>query len=264
MMAGSQGGTCKGKCQQFKAKRTASGARYGQGQYRCQTCEIFLTKHGLNKNYCKCCNVKVRTKPRNTHVKEKYYKRIAGGSHKTLAENDPTHELKVKPNHSEEPRVQKRSAPIQSKADSTGKSFHELKNFLKAQLDASTNHTMVMIKELAEYKRLHMGEIAESLAYFNNRDSSDIAVVKGYFFVPAYDELLERRLIIADMSGNIPHYRLNARLNEYERMDIIQYLAEAISEYNAKHGIPENVHQGANNMGSIKWDRVKLDLIFGA
>ena len=63
---------CKNQCVKYNATRPINGSRYGSGQVRCQICEIFMTKEGATEtHYCKCCNYKVRIKPRDRIFKEK-------------------------------------------------------------------------------------------------------------------------------------------------------------------------------------------------
>jgi len=74
--------TCMGICKQYKVKKPAGMGRYESGQARCQTCDIWIDHNGcilknrLNaiKNsigwICKCCNYRVRQKPRNSFYKE--------------------------------------------------------------------------------------------------------------------------------------------------------------------------------------------------
>ena len=69
-----QEGMCKGICNEFKASRPSDGKRYESGQLRCQICEIYITivgTHGSKGLYCKCCNYRVRGKPRNVIYKAK-------------------------------------------------------------------------------------------------------------------------------------------------------------------------------------------------
>ena len=69
-----QEGMCKGICNEFKASRPSDGKRYESGQLRCQICEIYITivgTHGSKGLYCKCCNYRVRGKPRNGIYKAK-------------------------------------------------------------------------------------------------------------------------------------------------------------------------------------------------
>lgn len=68
-------GKCIGICTKFKAKKPSKGGRYESGQIRCQICEIYMNVDGTKNDaglYCKCCNFKVRGKPRNKIYKEKF------------------------------------------------------------------------------------------------------------------------------------------------------------------------------------------------
>lgn len=60
--------TCKGICSRHKAKRPILGTRYGTGQKRCQTCEVFFQ---IESNFCLCCGYRLRVRPRNRLAKEK-------------------------------------------------------------------------------------------------------------------------------------------------------------------------------------------------
>jgi len=75
---------CLGICKRYQVKKPAKGkGRYETGQARCQTCEIWIDHNGcLLKDgspategsmgwTCKCCNFRVRKKPRNSFYKEK-------------------------------------------------------------------------------------------------------------------------------------------------------------------------------------------------
>lgn len=75
--------TCLEICKQYKVKKPSKGGRYEAGQARCQTCDVWIDHNGCilkNRKYatinsvgwtCKCCNVRVRQKPRNLVYKEK-------------------------------------------------------------------------------------------------------------------------------------------------------------------------------------------------
>ena len=82
-----------GICLQYKVKKPAGGGgRYESGQARCQICDMWLDHNGCILRdgtnapqnsigwVCKCCNYRVRQKPRNSHYKEKlrYKKRDKG------------------------------------------------------------------------------------------------------------------------------------------------------------------------------------------
>ena len=74
---------CNGICKKFKVKKPAKGGRYEAGQAHCQICDIWIDHNGcILKNRsnatidsvgwtCKCCNYRVRQKPRNLVYKEK-------------------------------------------------------------------------------------------------------------------------------------------------------------------------------------------------
>ncbi len=57
---------CNCICKQFEAKKPLQGTRYGQGQKRCQMCEIWLDYEGVR---CPCCHYRLRTKSRLTRCK---------------------------------------------------------------------------------------------------------------------------------------------------------------------------------------------------
>jgi len=59
---------CKGICHKYQAKCGQDKSRYGNGQKRCQTCEIYIKWEGLR---CPCCSYKLRTKPKNRIYKER-------------------------------------------------------------------------------------------------------------------------------------------------------------------------------------------------
>ena len=61
---------CKGICNRYKAKRGLNKLGwYRQGFKRCQTCEIFIRWD--DSQFCPCCKLRLRTKPRNKKDKEK-------------------------------------------------------------------------------------------------------------------------------------------------------------------------------------------------
>ena len=76
--------TCSDLCSAYQVTRPSSGNRYGNGQARCQICEIWIDYRGCHLGdgspatdvphigwFCNCCNFKVRRKPRNKVYKEK-------------------------------------------------------------------------------------------------------------------------------------------------------------------------------------------------
>jgi len=62
---------CKGICLKHKAIGSFIGGRYNNGQKRCQRCDLFMVWNG---QFCPCCGVKLRSKPRNKEYKVKLRK----------------------------------------------------------------------------------------------------------------------------------------------------------------------------------------------
>ena len=58
---------CKGICHRYKAIKPAlPDTRYGIGQKRCNSCNIFINWDGRS---CPCCGKLLRTKPRGTKTR---------------------------------------------------------------------------------------------------------------------------------------------------------------------------------------------------
>jgi len=256
-MTEKQNRLCKGKCIQFKAKKPLTGGRYEVGQCRCQTCDIYLTEQGVDGNSCKCCNFRVRRKPRNSLYKERYEEKVRNAQEPWIKQEsndeDWLLEESTKERIKHDSEDGKKSTPIYEEIDESVKTYYELKDFLKSEIKLQANYQFVMLKELLDYGRLHKGEIAESLAYFNNKDSSDINSVKYYFDVPVYDVLLKHGFVTMDDHFNVSYYSLNVKIDGFQKIELIDYFTNAIAKYNEEHNIPENEYPNANNMGSIDW-----------
>ena len=65
--------TCKGICLRHRASKPIGSGRYSSGQKRCQVCEIFIKWEAL---WCPCCGSRLRTKSRNSALKERTALRI--------------------------------------------------------------------------------------------------------------------------------------------------------------------------------------------
>ncbi len=260
---------CKGKCVNYKAKRPKEGSRYAVGQVRCQICEIYLIPQGVKDNrVCKCCNFKVRTKPRNSLIKERYKEKISEQQKSEIKQevNDENWWLEesTKERIKQDLGNDKKSTPIYEETDNSIKTYYEFKEFLDSTMKLQANYQLVMLKELLEYGRLHKGEIAESLAYFNNKDSSDINVVKQFFNVPVYNVLLNHELVTVVNSPNYPHipyFSLNVKLTDNQKITMLEDLSNRLTEYNMENNILENEFPKANNMGSINWNATNKNLL---
>ena len=247
--------TCKQICKHYRAIKPSIGSRYGAGQFRCQICEIYITEDGVSDGrYCKCCHYRVRGKPRNKKYKEQL--RTNPQNHSHLSVSNSLRDVK-------NTNKKLKNSEIFNKKKSTEHSisYSELKEFLKNKIKLKANYQLVMLKELIEYGKLHQGEIAESLAYFNNKNSSDMNEISNYFHVPVYDVLLKHELIkqIGNFRGKFPIYEINVNMSEIEKISILEFLRNEISDYNLKNNIPENQHPDANNMGSINWEKINFE-----
>lgn len=247
------GGSCKEICKKYQAPRTVSGNRYAEGQARCSKCDLFLTPDGYigDRKRCKCCNSQVRTRPRNSHVKENFFNEIQNQTQNNMPDIDSS---KKKESVYDEIEVGKKSTPIYEQTDESVKTYYEFKEFLDHTMKLQSNYQLVILKELLEYGTLHKGEIAESLAYFNNKDSSNIDSVKPFLKVPVYEILTDHNIVNVNKDLNhIHHYSLNVKLNEFQKLHLLENLFERITNYNLEHNIPDNEFPNADNMGCINW-----------
>lgn len=261
---------CKNKCINYKATRpTNGGSRYVAGQVRCQTCEIYLVPQGVKDGrFCKCCNYRVRTKPRNSAIKERYRENIKKLHESTTEQESTNNDLKV--GESSEENIEqnyddnKKHTPIYEEIDDLIKTYYEFKEFLDSTMKLQSNYQLVMLKELLEYGPLHKGEISESLAYFNNKNSSDINVVKSFFVVPVYKVLLKHKIVTMKNTKTYPHiplFSLNVKFTDNEKLSMLEDLIERLVKYNQEHDIPDNEFPNADNRGNIFWDTFERNLI---
>ncbi|MDA1124715.1 MAG: hypothetical protein O3C04_03600 [Crenarchaeota archaeon] len=260
-------GLCKGKCSQFRASRPIYGNRYTNGQLRCQICQIFLTEMGVDNFRCKCCNFKVRSKPRNRLYKEKYRENVRNVNDPWIKKESDDRNWWLEDSTKKRLEEQKnndvkKSTPIYEETDNSIKTYYEFKEFLNSKIDLETNYQLIILKELLEYGKLHKGEIADSLAYFNNKDSSDINSVKYYLDVPVYDILLNHEFVTVDYRNKIPYYTINVTFTNFQKLELLEYLQNSLRKYNEEHNIPDNEHPDADNVGSINWKESNhMDLI---
>lgn len=158
---------CKGICKQYRAERPKDGNRYSNGQVRCQICEIYMTKEGCkNKQgeqatedtqdlFCKCCNYRVRSKPRNRIYKEKYQEQMDKNAE-----------------------------------DSAPMDIEELKNYITTDSRPQANYQFVIIKTLLEYNTPIMKDVLVAELKFYNKDKPPYEDGKTVFSV-----LEERNII---------------------------------------------------------------------
>ena len=253
------GRMCKGICLKYRAKKPIGIGRYASGQKRCQICTIYLE---YDSNKCPCCNYRLRCKPRNSAYKKKYDD--AKNSEKLKRQIGKTTETKKRMTEAKKyygtAQVNKQSKRARINKDS--KTYVEAKEIIASGIDKRSNHQIVILKELLEYEELHKGEIAESLAYFNNKDPSNVNVIKYYIKSKAYDNLLKHKLIRqTSKDDKFPVFSSNISLEPFQKMELISYLTDAITRYNTERNIPENEIPTANNIRNINWlDSVIRDM----
>lgn len=258
-----QNRVCTGKCIKFKAKKPSIGGRYEAGQYRCQICDIYLVHQGVDGNSCRCCNYRVRTKPRNSLYKEKFHNRVQNTQDRLISTNKISDIVKsTKKKISFFSEDGKKSTPIYEEIDKSMKTYYEFKEFLESKIKPQANYQFVMLKELLEYGKLHKGDIAESLAYFNNKDTTDLETVKSYLNVPVYDVLLKHALVTSKGEYyGLSYFTLNVKLTKFQRIELIDYFINAIVIYNKEHGILENEFPNSNNTDNIEWSDINSKIV---
>ena len=142
------------------------GGRYGNGQVRCQTCEIYMTENGASNGYCLCCNMRVRSKPRNSAYKEilrnnetNKPNNESGNYHDTREslidiQEDPVEKILDTVPMNNDYSSEKKSTPIYDEIDESVKTFYEFKEFLENDLRPRSNYQFVMLHELlTKYKQ---------------------------------------------------------------------------------------------------------------
>src|SRR3989337_2572896 len=125
-------GPCRGICRKYKARKPLLKGRYAAGQVRCQVCEIYLTSDGVDQSHghanCRCCNFRVRTKPRNSFYKERYHEHVSRNI------NEPWIEPESNEEKQEELKQEKKSTPIYDETKKSGKTYYELKEFIENEI----------------------------------------------------------------------------------------------------------------------------------
>ena len=238
-----QNRTCKGICRNFAASNiSAHGGRYANGQMRCTTCMIFLTEKGViasesGKKLCKCCHMAVRVKPRQGKGKRAYLEKIQNQMPNNLETIDSVDENDVE---IVEEEYTKKSTPVFQES-ANQKTYYDLHNFIENEIQLQANYQLVMLKYLISNKEADKGQIAESIAYFNNKDTSTLDEVKKYLHIPVYDVLVKQEFVKENIKPNGRKvYELNVNLNQYQQIELNEILEKKIKKWNNEHAIPEN------------------------
>ena len=208
--------------------------------------------------YCKCCNFRVRTKPRGSLDKEKYYDQVSKKPNEfSIKQNELYVESELSENPQEEIKQEKKSTPIYDKI--SGKSYPELREFIEKEIRPQANYQYVLLKYLLSHVHAHKGEIAETLAFYNNKDFTNIYEVKKFLTVPVFDVLEKtgfitksfQPLVPGDSKINVIKYHLDVNLNEYQSMYLDSVLEEKIQKYNNKYNI--STFDSVREFDDIDW-----------
>lgn len=275
---------CHGICKKYYATRPPTGDRYALGQIRCQICAIFMTSDGAENNRCKCCNYRIRQKPRNSKYKNSYHQKIGALDSPNSRQSGNLKNQNDEENDSEDwvfddkedwwveessKRRYEKTHPkreiskdvidsilekeLQNFPIIERKTYFEFLDYIKQNKISDNNHEIIILKELLEYGKQHKGELAESIAYFNNYDSSNLENIKPFFKIVEFDILVENEIILFNHERGFDYYIANIDVDKEKKLHLLDMLQKLILEFNESHDIPENDFPDANNRGSVNW-----------
>tara|TARA_Y100000590_G_C15722895_1_gene1014125 strand:+ start:189 stop:1184 length:996 start_codon:yes stop_codon:yes gene_type:complete len=209
----------------YRAKKPTEGGRYSAGQYRCQICEIYITSSGVTDGtlHCRCCNYRVRGKPRNRMYKNKF--------------DNSQKNVKINNEYDETGESNYKESPIIQESNSSIRTYFELRDFIEDEIKPQSNYQFVMLKNLIGRDSAHKGEIAEDLALYNGHDPSNFEEVKKFLSVPVYDVLLNHNYVTKYSYQSKIYFSLNVELNEFQEYELDQSLEQKIEEWNRIHNI---------------------------
>lgn len=223
-----KGHSCRNICSLYKAPETISP----QGvvnQYRCKTCNEYLYAGGFEKingiKSCKCCGDNL------VYVNKKI----------------------IDPNSSD--NDQEKKFPSLSQNVSEQRTYGELLEFIEEGMKLQANYQLVMLKFLINHKIANKGQIAEELAFYNNKDINNIEEIKEFFKVPVYDVLINKGFVKKIVTNDVTEYLINVKLDDYQPFTINDLLESKIRSYNLEHNIPENQYGDSSN---VDWTKQKF------
>lgn len=204
---------CSSICQHYSTTKTITSVGIID-QYKCKTCNKYIFSGGIENlggnRTCKCCGSKVV-----------YIKSI---------KDDPDFE---------DPD-QKIVSHSFTKQTNGMKIFSEFLEFIEDRMQLQTNYQLVTLKFLIGKKMATKMEIAEELAYQNNKNFNDYEEVKKFLSVPVF-EVLENKGFIKKIHHNRKdQYLLNVLLSNFESDRSFEVLEKKLEEYNLEHSISEN------------------------
>ncbi|MBT5842729.1 MAG: EVE domain-containing protein [Thaumarchaeota archaeon] len=216
---------CSNICHHYSANKTVTS----QGvvdQYKCDVCSKYIFPGGIQSSQgvkkCRCCGgnlIYIRTISDDSELPEK----------KTISHSFTRETYGMK-------------------------TFSQFSDFLENEIHLQANYQLVVLKFMAGHKMSTKYEIAEELAYCNNKNFNDVQVVKDFCRVPVFDVLENRGFIKKINHDGDDQYVLNIQLNNLESDRVIEILEKKLNEYNLEHDIPENQYDDVLNPGNVVKD----------
>jgi hypothetical protein len=215
---------CKKICHLYKAPKTVTSEGV-VNQFKCSTCDQYIFPNGIEKKFgnkiCRCCGeIAV------------YVKSI---------KDDPDLE------------DTKKSIPNSFTKETFGKkTFTTFLDFIEDEIQLQANYQLVTLKFLIGSKMSEKIEIAEELAYQNNKNFNDSVEVEKFLSVPVYDVLENRGFIKKIVHNDEEQYMLNIEMTDLEAARSLEIIEKKLNKYNFEHNIPENEFDSLSNDSSAK------------
>tara|TARA_B100000686_G_scaffold40259_1_gene41628 strand:- start:591 stop:2753 length:2163 start_codon:yes stop_codon:yes gene_type:complete len=242
---------CHGTCVHFQVSKF----NFREAKVRCHICDIFIRIQGTKDSVgriCSCCGVQLG---RTISQVEKYGK---NGVVNDKMGDDFWTEKNKKKNQFNNSESEKRDISVGvEEFDESKKTYSELKEFIEEGMKLQANYQLVMLDELVSNDTRHKGQIAEAIAFWNNKDPSDLEVLKYYMdVIPVYDVLIKRGFVryASDYNSPIsPVFTLNVDLEEFQQARIQELITERLEQWNKEHGIPDNEFPNADTKNNVIW-----------
>lgn len=210
---------CKDLCHLYKAPKTIT-AQGVINQFKCNTCNQYIFPNGLKQHdgnkICICCGNSVE-----------YIESI---------KNDPGS------------KNIKKSIPTSFTKQTFGKkTFEQFLEFIEDDIRLQANYQLVVLKLLIGSKISEKIDIAEELAYQNNKNFDDYDELQKFLSIPVYDVLENRGFIKKITHENKEKYAINIEMNEFEISRSDEILEKKLRKFNLDHNIPENQFDSLTN-----------------
>jgi len=120
------------------------------------------------------------------------------------------------------------------------KNFDDFLEFIISNINLHTNYQLVVLKLITANKMCTKYELAEELAYQNNKDFENQEEVQKFLPSSVYDILGNHEFIKKINHNGDDKYILNIYLDEFQTIRCIEILEEKLKEYNIEYDIPAN------------------------